>query len=195
MAPGDTGQRWAAFCHFVLSAKTRRGTPVDVDRHQASALLVNHRGCRFSIWWMHVHVCCLNIFYLRASSGPLFWGFCCFVFFCPPDCGRIIGNRSWWGWWQWWCVCARAKRSKLLGPFSEAPTGSHIRALQGPNYRQLTKLEIGSRGSLTGSGGHTHAHTHLHSLFGGWSAEDKRQFLIIAAALFGGVCRKKLTEL
>lgn len=149
---GPTLSRFLPLCAV---SKTRRGTPVDVDRHQASALLVNYRGCRFSIWWMRVHVCCLNIFYLRASSG-LFFGFLLFCFFCPPDCGGIVGNRSWWGWWRWWCVCARAKRSKLLGPFSEAPTGSHIRALQGPNYRQLTKLEIGSRGSLTGSGGHTH---------------------------------------
>lgn len=58
---------------------------------------------------------------------------------------------------------SEGRRSKLPGPLSEDPRGSHIRALQGPNYRQLTKLETGDRGSLTGSGGHTHAHVHIHT--------------------------------
>lgn len=131
-------------------------------RGPSSSICIVGESSALSILHLVDACACLLSQYLLFTCiiQALFWVFV--VFF--PDCGRIIGNRGWWGWWQWWCVCARPKRSKLLGPFSEAPTGSHIRVLQGPNYRQLTKLEIGSRGSLTGSGGDTHTHTHTSTL-------------------------------
>lgn len=108
----------------------------------------------------------LSILHLVDACACLFSKQSCIylhhpVPFFSPGCGRIIGNRSWWEWWR--CVYAKARRSKLPGPLSEDPMGSHIRALQGPNYRQLTTLETGDRGSLTGSGGHAHAHIHIHT--------------------------------